>query len=164
MRLRTGGSRAEIPAAPAAGLALLLFLVAGLSAAFSSQRGLLVRLPGRANRAAPSALADAVFLAVLPDASLNLDSEPVTFETLLSRLEPKIGRNGSRPVVLIVSDDAPYGAMVAVVDLLAGGNSSSGFRARRLLIPTHAEIREWTRALGGDPFGPATGRVGGDLP
>jgi biopolymer transport protein ExbD len=162
MRLRTGGRRAEIPVAPAAGLAVLLILLVGLSSVFSSQRGLLVRLPGRSEGVALPAPADAAFLSVLPDASLVLDGEPVAIDRLLSRLEPRIGRNAPRPVILHVSDDAPYGAMVAVVDLLAIGDRSSGFRVRRLLVPTHAELMEWARALGRDPFGQEGGGGSGE--
>jgi hypothetical protein len=105
-----------------------------------------------------------VFLSLLPDASLVLDGEPVATDRLLARLESKLGRNASRPVVLRVSDDAPYGAMVAVVDLLAGGGASSTFRVRRLLVPTHAELMEWERALGHDPFGRKTGGESGGQP
>ena len=35
-----------------------------------------------------------------------------------------------------------------VADLLARGDPGTGFRVRRLMVPTHAEIREWARALG----------------
>jgi hypothetical protein len=54
--------------------------------------------------------------------------------------------------------------MVAVVDLLAGGGASSTFRVRRLLVPTHAELMEWERALGHDPFGRKTGGESGGQP
>ena len=84
MRLRTGGSRADIPAAPAAALSLLLVLLVGLSASFSSDRGLLVRIGGKTGHATLPEPAGAVFLSVLPDASLVLDGEPVPFELLLS--------------------------------------------------------------------------------
>ena len=164
MRLRTGGSRADIPAAPAAALSLLLVLLVGLSASFSSDRGLLVRLGGKAERATLPEPAGAVFLSVLPDASLVLDGEPVPFELLLSRVESKVGRHASRPVVLHVTDDAPYAMMVAVVDRLARGNTATGFRVRRLMVPTHAEIRDWARALGRDPFGSGAAAVAEDHP
>jgi biopolymer transport protein ExbD len=154
MRLRTGGTRAEIPVAPAGGLSLILILLVAVSSTLSAPRGLLVKLPGRSEGVALPAPGDAAFLSMLPDASLVLDGEPVAIERLLSRLEPKLGRNGSRPVVFHVSDDAPYAAMVAVVDLLAAGEGSSGFRVRRLLVPTHAEVMAWSRSLGRDPFAP----------
>jgi biopolymer transport protein ExbD len=164
MRLRTGRTRAEIPAAPAASLALLLVLLVGLSSVSSLQRGLLIRLPGRSAGVGLPDPGGALFLSLLPDGSLVLDGEAVAAERLLSRLESRLGRNASRPVVLRVSGDAPYGAMAAVVDLLAGGGTSSGFRVRRLFVPTHAELMEWTRALGHDPFDRAPGGGSGGQP
>lgn len=157
MRLKTGGSRAEIPAAPAAGLAVLLVLIVGLTTAGSVERGLVVRLPAGSSRATLPAPAEAVFVTVLPDSTLLLDGEPAAIETLLARIETKTGGSESRPVILEVSDDVPYSFMVGVMDRLAGGGEASGFRVRRLLVPTHFELREWARALGREPSSLAGG-------
>ena len=164
MRLRTGGTVAEIPVAPAASLAVLLILLAGLSGVLSARQGLRIRFQGEASRVALPVPERADFLSVLPDASLVLDGEPVAHDRLLARLAAKLGRTGSRPLVLHVSDDAPYRTMVELIDLLSWGDRTSGFRVRRLLVPTHSEIRDWSRALGRDPFGPQGGSEEGDRP
>jgi biopolymer transport protein ExbD len=160
MRLRTGRTRAKIPLVPAASVALLVILLVGLSSVYSSQRGLLLRLPGRSAGVPLPDPSSAMLLSVLPDGSLMLDGEPVAMERLLSTLESELGRNASRPVVLHVTDDAPYGTMVAVVDLLSGADRSSTFKVRRLLVPTHTEIMEWARAFGRDPFARQEGAGG----
>ena len=78
---------------------------------------------------------EAVFIRVLPDASITVDCRPMEPEGILDYLEPKLARHAEKPVVLYTDPDAPYGAMIAVYDLLAQAPESRGFVVRNVSVP-----------------------------
>jgi biopolymer transport protein ExbD len=155
MRLRgPDRARASFPAVPMLGLAFLLFGVLGLTGLFSSEGGLRLRF-SREEGASPSMRPEeAVYVKVLPDDSILLDGEPVPLAELRDRVRAKLVAQAGLPVVLFASDDATFGAMIAVFDRLARVGAQAGSRVSRVMVPTHREVRDAIRIAGGDPFEP----------
>ncbi len=146
--------RAAIPLAPMASVALLGVLFITMAGFFQADRGLLIRFQGDETTADPSWPEDAIRAEILPDSSIVVDGKHVPLDRLLNVVEPNLSRDPDRVVMLYANDDAPYGAVVAVVDLLSRPDAGRGVRVRRLWIPTHREMAEHDRLFGRDPFEP----------
>jgi biopolymer transport protein ExbD len=151
MKLTTQAPRAEIPTASMADVAFLLIIFFMVTTAFSAAKGLKLALP-EDDRGRPAEAEEAVFIRVLPDASITVDCRAVEPEGLLDYLEPKLTRQPQKPVVLYTDPDAPYGAMIAVYDVLAQAQESRGFAVKNVSVPTQSEIQEYIELYGLNPF------------
>ena len=98
MKLTTRATRADIPTASMADVAFLLIIFFMVTTAFSAAKGLKLALP-EDERGRPAEAEEAVFIRVLPDASITVDCRPVEPEGILDYLEPKLTRQPEKPVV-----------------------------------------------------------------
>ncbi len=144
--------RALPPVAPAASVALIVAALILASGYFSADRGMLVLFAREEGLAGPPQPGAATFVKVLPDGSTLVNGEPTPTDRLLERVESARGETREGNLVLCASDDAPYAAMVGVLDLLSRARTERGLPPGRIALPTHAEVLEWVRRLGYDPF------------
>ena len=116
---RDGLPRPQIPAIPLANLSLLVLTCVVIAGMFSASRGPGLRFAS-VDRDGSFGAAAVVRVEVLSDQDALVDGAPVPFPRLG---ETVLGRLAGRPdagVVLVVSPEATYGAMVAAYGTIAG--------------------------------------------
>lgn len=119
--LRPSGFRplAEINVTPLVDVMLVLLVVFMITAPMLAA-GIRVDLP-RASAARPLPPREPVVVAVARDGALFLGTEAVAREALVAAVRQRLGEDGDRAVHVRGDREAPYGDIVAVVDLLAAG-------------------------------------------
>ncbi len=150
---RRHGVGAAVGTGPLADVSFLLVIFFVVTSVISAGRGLDFA-PGESP---PDDTAirpqEAVDVHVLGDGSLEMDGRPVSRGELLQRLAVVLGRAPEKPVIVRTEGEAPYGAMVEVLDLLRRAPELVGVTVRNLAIPTRREMEGvWPRAVdvGGD--------------
>ena len=134
MRLgRTRMPRARIPVTPLANLALLVLSCVMMAGMYAASRGPGLRFAS-VDRDGSFNFAGAIRVEVLSEQDTLVDGAPVPFSHLA---EAVLGRLAGRPVqavVLVVSPEASYEAMVAAYGAIAGlpGPPRIAFPARSL--------------------------------
>ena len=116
---RAGLPRPQIPAIPLANLSLLVLTCVVIAGMFSASRGPGLRFAS-VDRDGSFGAAAVVRVEVLSDQDTLVDGAPVPLTRLA---EAVLGRIGGRPdaaVVLVVSPEATYEAMVAAYGAIAG--------------------------------------------
>lgn len=141
---------AEVGTGPLADMSFLLVIFFVVTSVISAGRGLDFA-PGESlpedQAISPR---EAVDVHVLADGSLEMDRRPVSRPELLRRLAVVLRRAPDKPVILRADGEAPYGAMVEVLDLLRRAPELAGVTVRNLAIPTRREMEgAWPRALDG---------------
>jgi biopolymer transport protein ExbD len=127
----------------AADVAFLVLIVSMLGSAFTASRGIDLALPDEPDPRVEIGWNDAVDLRVAWDGSLWVDGEPVLPDRLLERLGERLAASPGTPVILRTDAEAPYGAMVAVLDELRMAPEKAGFEVEDLVIPTIREQQNW---------------------
>lgn len=144
---------ASIAGPPMAALAVLLVMSFAMVAMFAAPKGLAIRFADRASEPLPSAdRTGAVWVKVLSDGSLRVDGAPADLASLPASIRARIAAAPEITVVLFADPDATFQAMVSAYDALlesrAAGNPGPG----RIAIPTGAQVAEYVRVYGRDPF------------
>jgi biopolymer transport protein ExbD len=120
MRLRRPGPpRPQIPTIPLANLALLVLTCVMIAGMYSASRGPGVRFAS-VDRDGGFNEAGAVRVEVLSDRDTLVDGAPVPFPRLASAVAGRLAGRSDGAVVLVVSPDATYEAMVAAYGAIAG--------------------------------------------
>lgn len=120
---RTRGFEAEIPSAPFADIAFLLLVFFMVTTTFAATRGLDFTLPENDDAEVVDPV-EAVLVVVAAGGGLEVDGRPMAVGDLLTYLRPRLRRNPRKPVIVSPAPDAPYGAMVAVMDELRQGSET----------------------------------------
>lgn len=133
----------EIPTSSMADIAFLLIIYFMLTTTFAATRGIDFALPKEEDNPPVVEKEESVLIEILPDGNLLVDQEPMAREAVLDYLAPKLERNPRKPVIIRPDPSAPYGAMVAVYDVLRQG-VDKGVEVKNITIPTQREIdRFW---------------------
>ena len=120
MRLgRTGPPPPTIRAIPIANLALLVWMCVIVAGMYSSSRGPGLRFAS-VDRDGSLTAAAAVRLEVSSEQEARVDGTPVSFDHLADAVAARLKERPDAGVVLIVSPDASYEAMVAAFGAIAG--------------------------------------------
>lgn len=144
---------AAIPTTPMATLAFLLVMSFAMVAMFASAKGLAIRFADAASDPLPSAdRTGAVWVKVLRDGSLRVDGEAGNLETLVARIRARIAAAPEATVVLFADPETTFQAMISAYDELLKAQASGSPAIRRIAIPTGAQVAEYTRVYGRDPF------------
>ncbi len=119
--MRLGRTRAEhpfIPVVPLASLALLVLAAVVISGMYTASRGPGLRFasPDRDGRLNDT---DAVRVEVVSDQETQVDGAPVPFSGLASAVSGRLAGRPDVAVILVVSPDATYEAMVAAYAAIA---------------------------------------------
>jgi biopolymer transport protein ExbD len=140
----------EIPTASMADVAFLLLIFFLVTVTFAATRGPDFRLPQDDDAPRPIEPDEAVLVEVLGEGSLRVDRKTMRLDELLGYLGPKLARNPAKPVIVKTALDAPYGAMVDVLDELRQGRERLGMAEDIVVsIPTEREIVQlWPEAMG----------------
>ncbi len=131
---------AEIPTSSFADVAFLLLVFFMLTLTFAVSQGLDFNLP----KDEPPAEIDpveSVLVEIQPDASLRVDGRPLELDRLLAYLAPILEQDPAKPVIIHPLPQAPYGGMVAVLDLLRRGKAELALAEEiRVALPTEREM------------------------
>ena len=130
----------EIPTSSMADIAFLLVIYFMITATFAATKGLDLRLPEEEETRVIDPV-ESVLVEVGAGGALRVDSRPMLSTALLPYLEPKLRRNPAKPVILKATGEAPYGAMVATLDLLRRGRQILDLPQEiQISLPTEREI------------------------
>ena len=124
-------SRPQIPAIPLANIALLVLTTVMIAGMNSASRGPGLRFAG-VDRDGSFDDANAVRVEVLSEQDPQVDGAPVPFPRLADAVSGRLAARPDAAVVLVVSPEATYEAMVAAYGAIAGlpGPPSIAFPAR----------------------------------
>jgi len=144
MRLRRSTSETEIPTSSMADVSFLLIIFFMITATFAATRGLDLTLPENEDRPREIDPVESVLVEAQADGSLVVDERPMPLADLLDYLAPKLARNPDKPVIVTSAPEAPYGAMVAVLDELRHGKDRLGLAEEiAIALPTEREMVAW---------------------
>jgi biopolymer transport protein ExbD len=119
MRLgHTATPRSSIPVIALANVAFLVWTSVVISGMYSASRGPSLRFAS-ADRDGSFDDSDAVRVAVLSDSEATIDGEPVTLHELAAGAKRHLAGRASGSILLTVSPDASYEAMVAAYAALS---------------------------------------------
>lgn len=79
---------------------------------------------------------------VLADGALLIDGKQMPLSGMLPYIGSKLEKNPDKPVILRTAKDAPYGAMLRILDELRSAPDKAGFEITSLAIPTHREMEQ----------------------
>lgn len=119
--LRPGAFRplSEINVTPLVDVMLVLLVVFMITAPMLAA-GIKVNLP-HADAARPLPPKEPIVVAITRDGSIAVGQETVARETLVATLRDRLAGAPDRVIQVRGDRDAPYGEIVSVIDLLAGG-------------------------------------------
>jgi len=144
MRLRKPASDSEIPTASMADVSFLLIIFFMITVTFAATRGLDLELPVNEDPSREIDPVESVLVVAQPDGALLVDDRPMALGDLLDYLHPKLTRNPDKPVIVRSEPEAPYGAMVAVLDELRQGKEKLGLPEEiAIALPTEREMTTW---------------------
>ncbi len=110
--------RTQIPAIPLANLALLVWTCVMISGMYSASRGPGLRFAS-VDRDGSFDEAAAVRVEVLSEEEAVVDAEPVPLPQIAAAVARRLGGRADAAVMLVVSPDASYEAMVAAYAAIA---------------------------------------------
>lgn len=145
MKLQRRRISDEIPTASMADVAFLLVIFFMITTTFAATQGLDMKLP----EGPPPDVIDpieAVLVEVEGAGALVVDGRSMALGELLEYLEPKLRRNPAKPVLVRGLPDAPYSAVIDVLDELRQGTRILELeRPMSIALPTEREIsRLWS--------------------
>jgi len=144
MRLRKAMAETEIPTSSMADVSFLLIIFFMITATFAATRGLDLTLPENDDRPREIDPVESVLVVAQRDGGLRVDGRPMALDELLDYLRPKLTRNPDKPVIVTTEPDAPYGAMVTVLDELRQGKEKLGLAEEiAIALPTRREMIAW---------------------
>ncbi|MGD2114922.1 MAG: biopolymer transporter ExbD [Acidobacteriota bacterium] len=145
MELRRTRITDEIPTASMADVAFLLVIFFMITTTFAATKALDMKLP----EGPPPGVIDpveAVLVEVEGGGALTVDGRSMALTDLLAYLEPKLRRNPGKPVLVRGLADAPYSAVVDVLDELRQGRRVLGLeREVSIALPTEREAARFWR-------------------
>ncbi len=118
MKLRQNKPEDEIPTSTMADIAFLLIIYFMVTTTFAATRGLDFSLPKDDDQPPVVEKEDSVLVEILPNGDLLVDQKPMEQGDILEYLKPKLENNPKKPVIIKPDQNAPYGGMVGVFDVL----------------------------------------------
>jgi biopolymer transport protein ExbD len=143
MRARRRATRSEIYTGSMADVSFLLIIFFMVTTVFSATMGLNLALgepPAPDDEIAPDEVVDVL---VQADGSLLVDSRSMSLSQLLPYVGGRLALDPLKPVILRSHRDAPYSAMMTVLDELRQAPEKGGFEVRNLAIPTFREMQTY---------------------
>lgn len=135
---KKGGLNSEINVTPLCDVMLVLLIIVMLIAPML-QRGVDVRLPQAANTAEKPETQGQTVLAITADRRYYVDNVQVPERDLLPRVQDALERKRERLVLIKGDEDAPYSAIMTVMDELRRANIEDiGLITERELQPGSA--------------------------
>lgn len=128
-----------------ADIAFLLIIYFMVTTTFAATRGLDFRLP-EVDDVITVDRVESVHVEVHGNRSLTVDSQTLELHELLEYLRPRLRENPEKPVIVHTDADAPYGAMVDVLDELRQGRAKLELDEEIVIsVPTRREIETYWR-------------------
>jgi biopolymer transport protein ExbD len=144
MKLKKGEVSSEIPTASMADITFLLIVYFMVTTTFAATRGLDFALPKDDENPPIVDREESVLIEIQPSGELLVDQKPMPLDGILEYLKPKLVNNPGKPVIIKPDPAAPYGAMVAVFDVLRQGKDTLGLaKDINISIPTQREIESF---------------------
>ncbi|MFQ5744821.1 MAG: ExbD/TolR family protein [Acidobacteriota bacterium] len=143
MKLKKERGKPEIPTASMADIAFLLIVFFMVTSVFSVTRGLEFQLP-KPQEQAEQTPEEAVHIRIEPsgaDCLFIVDDTQMALSDIAIYLQPKLGRNPNKFVIIDPAGTAPYKCMVDVFDELKQAD------VKNISIPTEAEKAQWGRIM-----------------
>jgi biopolymer transport protein ExbD len=91
---------------------------------------------------------DSIDVHVQADGQLIVDRRPLVLAQLLPYVGSKLEQDPQKPVIVRTEPDAPYSAMMVVLDELRQAPEKAGFEVANLAIPTYREMNQGWINLG----------------
>lgn len=146
MRVRTQSISGDIPTSSMADVAFLLVIYFMLTATFAATQGLDLALPKRPDHPVDIERVNAALVEIQANGHLLVDSRPFRLESLLEYLRPQLEQRPDKPVIVKAAPEAPYAAMVAVLDELRQGKQRLGLEHDVVVaLPTEREQEQYWR-------------------
>lgn len=142
MRLKQKKPDDEIPTSSMADIAFLLIVYFMVTTTFAATRGLDFSLPKDDETPPVVEKEDSVLIEITPTGEIVVDRDPMQPEKILEYLAPKLERNPKKPVIIKPDENAPYGGMVQVFDILRQAKLIDGKLMTRLENPSIPE-EDW---------------------
>ena len=142
MKLRQNKPDDEIPTSSMADIAFLLIIYFMVTTTFAATRGLDFSLPKDDDQPPVVEKEDSVLVEVLPGGDVRVDQKAMELGEILDYLQPKLENNPKKPVIIKPDQNAPYGGMVAVFDVLRQGKIFDRQLKKRLEHPEMTD-EEW---------------------
>ena len=141
MRFKKDRAEPEIPTSSMADIAFLLIVYFMVTTTFAATRGLDFALPKDDDSPPIVEKEESVLIEIRPNGQLIVDQKPMELDGILEYLEPKLETNPRKPVIIKPDQQAPYGHMVEVFDVLRQGKEKLGLdKEINISIPTQREI------------------------
>lgn len=121
MKLEVKKENPEIPTASMADIAFLLIVFFMLTTVFSANKGMEHILPPKDDLDDAIEPEDAIYIKIFPGGSFEIDKETHSIEdvdVVYEYVNRKVQVNARKPIILHTNPEAPYGDMVAVLNVL----------------------------------------------
>ncbi len=142
----------EIFTGSMADISFLLIIYFMVTSVFSATRGLDFALPEDNNETPEIKQEDSVDVFVMPGGDIMLDGTQVPYAQISDRLLPyiaeKLRQNPKKPVILRTDQEATYGNMIYVFDILRTPVEDGGIHIETISIPTQREMQNLWSMLG----------------
>lgn len=132
----------EIPTSSMADITFLLIIFFMVTNTFAATRGLDFALPKEEKNPPLIEREESTLVEIRPGGQIVVDGRPMLAGEILDYLKPKLERNPLKPVIIRPDQDAAYGDMVRVYDILRGGKDQ-GVEVKNISIPTQREIDQF---------------------
>jgi biopolymer transport protein ExbD len=140
---RRRATRSEIFTGSMADVSFLLIIFFMVTTVFSVTMGMNLALgepPGPEDEVDPD---ESVDVLVQADGSLVVDGRSMGLAELVPYVGSRLTVDPLKPVILRTHRDAPYAAMMAILDELRQAPEKGGFEIRNLAIPTFREMEAY---------------------
>jgi len=121
MKLEVKKENPEIPTASMADIAFLLIVFFMLTTVFSANKGMEHILPPKDEMDDAIEPEDAIYIKIFPGGSFEIDKETHSIDdvnVVYEYVNRKVQVNARKPIILHTNPEAPYGDMVAVLNVL----------------------------------------------
>lgn len=132
----------EIPTSSMADITFLLIIFFMVTNTFAATRGLDFALPKDDKNQQAIEKEEAVLISIRPGGAIEVDGRGMRLNEILDYLKPRLERNQTKPVIIRPDQNAAYGDMVKVFDVLRAGKDK-GVEVRNISIPTQREIDQF---------------------
>jgi len=121
MKLEVKKENPEIPTASMADIAFLLIVFFMLTTVFSANKGMEHILPPKDEMDDAIEPEDAIYIKIFPGGSFEIDKETHSIDdvnVVYEYVNREVQVNARKPIILHTNPEAPYGDMVAVLNVL----------------------------------------------
>ncbi len=142
MKISKRNIASDIPTASMADIVFLLIIFFMVTNTFAATRGLDFALPKEEKNPPLIEKEESVLIEIRPGGGIVVDGKPMQASAILDYLKPILAVNQLKPVIIRPDQEAAYGDMVKIYDILRAGKDH-GVEIRNISIPTQREIDQF---------------------